>query len=438
MSEVTSEPDRFRADAEHSKLTGQVREFLAFLGQGRKLTQTGRITLADARHLVGRLGTGDELDPKYGSRVFRTTSSAELGGLMRVVDWAKAARLVRVVHGRLVPVKKNAALAARPGDLVLTLLEAYPKIGSLFPRSDWRQSLVGDEFADIGPALLTELARSPGPVELAHLAKLAGAMIESRYMLRGLSDVQLDHLRRINEIDTRVAMEHLQALGVAALSRNSGEVSEHGTPDWSMGTVELTGLGRYSLRRLKGMAEPGDPVLTIRVTLLQVDSPAVWRRVVVPASFTLDRVHGVIQAAMGWWDYHLHDFRIGDKTYGMPELDEFGDSGELDEKLFRLGDLVRPGDVIGYRYDFGDCWEHEILVEAAGTAADGVGYPFCADGDGACPREDCGGAGGFAELKEILAGPGCTERDEMRTWAGADYDPARFDLAAANAALSAA
>src|SRR6266568_8815618 len=104
--------------AEHAVLTGQIRSLVAWVGSGRKLTQTGRIGLADARHLVELLGTGDTIDPKIGDRVFKTKSSEELAHLTRIVEWAKAARLVRVTGTRLVPVKKNAALPDRPLDLV--------------------------------------------------------------------------------------------------------------------------------------------------------------------------------------------------------------------------------------------------------------------------------------------------------------------------------
>ena len=117
------------AAAANAPLTGQVRSFLAWLGEGRKLTQTGRIGLADARYLVEFLGTGDQIDPEIGGRVFKTKSSEELAHLTRVVEWAKATRLVRVTGTKLVPVKKNAALADRPLDLVLAMLAAYPKLG---------------------------------------------------------------------------------------------------------------------------------------------------------------------------------------------------------------------------------------------------------------------------------------------------------------------
>ena len=434
---MANELNKDVADAEHAEIVGQIREFLAWLGSGRKLTQTGRVGLADARHLVELLRTGDELDPQIGGKVFKTKSSEELGGLMRVVEWAKAARLVRVTSGRLVPVQKNAALADKPLDLVLRLLEAYPKIGkTLFPRGHWRQSLVGDEFADIGPALLTALLRSPGPVAIADLGNLAYQMIEARYVLRALTPTQRDHLRRTVEADARIALLHLRALGVTIVSRNSDKVSEYGALDWSEATAELTGLGRHAIRRLTGMAMPGDPVLTIRVTLLDVDNPAVWRRVLVPASFTLDRVHKVIQEAMGWQDSHLHQFRIGGREYGMTKIDEFDDFDTLDEKRFRIGDLVKPGGIIEYQYDFGDSWDHELVIEKAQEAVAVDLYPACVAGEGACPPEDSGGTPGFADLKAILAGPPGPERDEMRAWAGEEYDPAYFDLASANTSVS--
>src|SRR3954454_18297317 len=85
----------------------QVTAFTRWVGSGRKLTQTGQLTMADARHLVALLETGDEIDPVIGKRMFRTRSSADLPGLAIVLAWAKAAGLLRVARGQLVPVKKN-------------------------------------------------------------------------------------------------------------------------------------------------------------------------------------------------------------------------------------------------------------------------------------------------------------------------------------------
>jgi hypothetical protein len=410
------------AAAEKAELTGQVRSFLAWIGDGRKLTQTGRIGLADARHLVESLGTGDTFDPKIGDRVFKTKSSEELAHLNRIVEWAKAARLVRVTGTRLVPVKKNAALAEKPLDLVLALLTAYPRLGkAIFPRNTWRQSIVGDDFTDISQALLTVLLRHPGACPLAELSGTAHDMIAARYQLARLTDVQSNSLRRTITVDTRIAMAALHVLGVVVLDLNQE-------------TAALTDLGRYAIRRVRDMTQPGEPVLQVRIALAEVTDPPVWRRVLVPAGYTLDRVHAVIQAAMGWQNSHLHEFMIDDREYGPSDSDEGYQAN--DETQFRLGEVVKARDRIAYTYDFGDGWEHEVVIEAAAEAETDGFYPACTGGEGACPPEDCGGTPGFADLKALLAGPPSPERDEIREWAG-DYDPARFDLTAANAAVAA-
>ena len=104
------------------------------------------------------------------------------------MEWAKAARLVRVSGTKLMAVKKNAALAERPLDLVLALLEAYPRLGRpLFPRNTWRQSLVGDEFTDISQELTTALLRSAGPCPLDELSDIAYHAIEARHICRPAS-----------------------------------------------------------------------------------------------------------------------------------------------------------------------------------------------------------------------------------------------------------
>jgi hypothetical protein len=185
----------------------------------------------------------------------------------------------------------------------------------------------------------------------------------------------------------------------------------------------------------KKTAQPGDVVLQLRITLADVADPSVWRRVLIPTAYPLDRVHSVIQAAMGWQDSHLHAFRLGHETYAAPDPDD--EMGSLDETRFRLGDLVAGVDRFDYEYDFGDGWEHEVVVEARAVAQEGAVYPACVAGEGACPPEDCGGSPGIAEFKAVLAGPPSAERDELLAWAGGAYDPGRFDVSAANAAVSA-
>jgi hypothetical protein len=228
-------------------------------------------------------------------------------------------------------------------------------------------------------------------------------------------------LQRTTEADVTIAVAGLSILGVVQINKADD-------------TAGLTDLGRFAIRRLRGMAEPGDPVLQVRITLRHVDNPPVWRQVLIPAAYPLSRVHRAVQAAMGWEDCHMHAFQIGKTTYGPDPEDELG---YADETKARLADVARVRTRIGYEYDFGDSWEHELVVEARTVAEDDQAYPACIAGEGACPPEDCGGVYGFAELKDVLAGPDSEERDEMQERIGEDFDPAHFDLAAANAAVAA-
>jgi Plasmid pRiA4b ORF-3-like protein len=173
-------------------------------------------------------------------------------------------------------------------------------------------------------------------------------------------------------------------------------------------------------------------VYGIRIALLDYQ-PEIWRRLLVPAAVSLDQFHMVLQEAMGWTNSHLHQFLIGDSRYGM-HADDWADD-ELDEAEYQLSGVARGGDRFVYVYDFGDSWEHEVLVERASSTRPPLKCAVCLDGANACPPEDCGGPGGYGGLLEALADPAHEDHEDLLMWAGAQFDPAAFDLAAANAAL---
>jgi hypothetical protein len=179
-------------------------------------------------------------------------------------------------------------------------------------------------------------------------------------------------------------------------------------------------------------------VYTIKITLRHVSRPPVWRRVVIPADATFRDLHIVIQLAMGWEDDHLYRFG-GDRRGPGPRAPEIGRGA--DRRVFLSQVLTRPGDQVSYLYDFGDDWEHDLLLEEARAAEPGGTYPSCTAGSGACPPEDCGGPGGYAWLKEILASPSHPEHAERLEWlgltCGADFSPAEFSVAEASARLRA-
>jgi hypothetical protein len=131
-------------------------------------------------------------------------------------------------------------------------------------------------------------------------------------------------------------------------------------------------------------------IVQLKVTLQNIEPP-VWRRVLVDADSTLDHVHEVIQAAFGWWNYHLHEFEIDGTRYGVPDPDDDWGPPTVDERRIRLDTVVTAGSTFDYLYDFGDDWGHRVTVEKILPAEAGTTVPACIGGRRACPPEDCGG-----------------------------------------------
>ncbi len=173
-------------------------------------------------------------------------------------------------------------------------------------------------------------------------------------------------------------------------------------------------------------------VLQLRINLEEVD-PAIWRRLLVPAGIRLDKLHDIIQVAMGWTDSHLHAFTIGSKRYGM-HLDDFAE-GELDEKKFTVLKAVGSERRFRYEYDFGDDWQHQVVVEEVIKVPAELPFAVCLDGQRTCPPEDCGGPYGYANLLNAIEDPGHEEHDEYIEWVGDDFEPEEFDLATTNVIL---
>lgn len=171
-----------------------------------------------------------------------------------------------------------------------------------------------------------------------------------------------------------------------------------------------------------------------KVTLKGIE-PEVWRRILVPASYSFWDLHVAIQDAMGWLDYHLHLFRIphpdtGQSSHiGIPDDDPFDDEVEcLPGWEIPLAEYFRaPGDQADYEYDFGDGWEHEVVLEQVSTRVAKAKYPVCLDGARACPPEDCGGVPGYEQMLEVLGDPTDEEHESILQWVGGRYDPAGFD-----------
>ena len=184
-------------------------------------------------------------------------------------------------------------------------------------------------------------------------------------------------------------------------------------------------------------SKPGGEIFQILVTLLGADPP-IWRRVLAPANLTLARFHDVLQCVMGWEHSHPHEFNFGGRRYAEPDPYEgrFGMGETVDDRKVRLNEVFRRVGSKGiYTYDFGDGWEHELLLEKRLSADPKQAYPACVAGERACPPEDCGGIPGFYDLLEAIEQPDHPRRDELLDWLGGGYDPQAFSIEAVNRAL---
>lgn len=175
-------------------------------------------------------------------------------------------------------------------------------------------------------------------------------------------------------------------------------------------------------------------ILQLKVTLRLV-RPPIWRRLEIPADSTLLELHHILQGAMGWTDTHLHQFVQNGVFYGTPDR-EFG-LPMVSERKTRIGDLLSTvRSRLIYEYDFGDGWEHDVLLEALLEAQPDARYPRVTAGKRACPPEDVGGAPGYAAFLEALADPTHEDHASMLEWIGRPFDAERFDVVSANDRLS--
>ena len=168
-------------------------------------------------------------------------------------------------------------------------------------------------------------------------------------------------------------------------------------------------------------------IAVLKVTLDDV-KPTVMRRFVVPLTIRLDRLHLVLQAAIGWTNSHLYEITTRGVGWGIPDAD-FGD-GPLDARKARLIDVLEDCGVktLKYLYDFGDGWEHTVKVERIENAIPGLTSPFLVDAVGRCPPEDVGGPSGYEDFLEIMSNAAHDSYEETRRWIGNDFDPRTADL----------
>lgn len=170
--------------------------------------------------------------------------------------------------------------------------------------------------------------------------------------------------------------------------------------------------------RLAGSME----VYAVKITLLQT-RPPVWRRILIDRDITLSKLHRTLQIVMEWENSHLHQFVF---PSGKKLAVRLGSGTKIvNESRTRLGDLIcTAGARLLYEYDFGDSWQHELLLEEV-LLGDEAFHQMCVAGERACPPEDCGGPQGFAEMLAALQDVNHPEHEDVYAWVG-DFTPESF------------
>ncbi len=176
-----------------------------------------------------------------------------------------------------------------------------------------------------------------------------------------------------------------------------------------------------------------DQIMQFKIQLKGI-RPPIWRRIQVPGDYTFWDLHVAIQDAMaGWEDYHLHEFKIkvpgkaGKICIGIPDPDGYDFHEVLpgwEIPITRY--FTDEKSKVLYIYDFGDGWEHTVILEKFLQPEPGVTYPRCIAGRRKCPPEDCGGPYGYESFLKAITDPKHPEHKEFLEWYGGEFDPNDF------------
>ena len=180
------------------------------------------------------------------------------------------------------------------------------------------------------------------------------------------------------------------------------------------------------------------PVYQLQI-VLKSSKPKIWRRIQIQSDVLLSDFHKILQTTMGWTNSHLHQF-IKDRRFYTIRLQDDDTWDELDNTDYTgmtVWDLLKKEkEKIVYEYDFGDGWEHDIILEKVLPINKTLKIPICTGGKMNCPPEDCGGIRGYLELMEILKQPEHPEYVSYIEWLGGEFDPFHFDKDAVNQLLA--
>ncbi|MBR9656752.1 plasmid pRiA4b ORF-3 family protein [Bacillus cereus] len=198
--------------------------------------------------------------------------------------------------------------------------------------------------------------------------------------------------------------------------------------------IEFLGGSNDKEVRERNIVEPA--IYQFKITLKGI-RPPIWRRFLIHSEVTFKEFHNIIQVVMGWENCHLYNFYANDSY-----IEEQGDAinmfassrAKYDAADIQIGEFItEEKQKCLYTYDFGDGWEHEIVLEKILPPDENTIVPRCKKGKRACPPEDCGGPYMYNEIQKALRGEG--EIDEgLREWLG-EFDSEEFDVDEVNEML---
>ena len=189
----------------------------------------------------------------------------------------------------------------------------------------------------------------------------------------------------------------------------------------------------YDAEKLRDVMVDIEPnAVQVWIALARIE-PTIWRRLIVPLPWHLGQLHLCIQAAFNWWNFHLHEYRIGGLCWGDSEIEDtscIGGPRVFDERAIRLRDFSFPPVIaFTYVYDFGGDWRHTVEIERVLTLDGAPRSATCVGGARARPPEDVGGALGYERFLAAMADPQHPEHAERKRWCGGHFDSEWFDLA---------
>ncbi len=188
----------------------------------------------------------------------------------------------------------------------------------------------------------------------------------------------------------------------------------------------------------------GGPIFKRQAVVIHVrmrlENFQVWRRLIVPTDISFYSFHEILQVAFGWTNSHLHEFEIvspkdENKSIALLVHDEETFEYGYETPMFwdtevRLSDYLLDFRSI-YTYDYGDNWQHEVVVEDVLQDYDKP-FAVCLAGEGERPPEDVGGEGGYEEFKKAMADDNHPEHDSFKEWIstqwGIEFDLDRINL----------